>query len=781
MPDRNPRGRDAGPVLRVRDLHVLYGRSHALQGVELALDRGILSVVGRNGMGKTTLCKAIMGLVKPVRGSIQFERIELTGLTPSEIANAGIGYVPQGRRLWRSLTVDEHLRLSWRGGRTAGWTIDRVYATFPRLAERRQHGAGELSGGEQQMLAIARALLGNPRLLIMDEPTEGLAPLIVAQIEEMLLALAEEEDMAILVIEQNIGVASAVSEHVAVMVNGRIDRVMDAMQLAADRDLQQRLLGVGRHAHDETPDPAPRSEAVADGGRVARSRVASFRSRRSGRPGEGPAQPGPAGGRVYMSNPTRPTKWSQPDDHADRLAVSAPDREPDVDDQLQRFATPAGRLGTGDVLVVGTFDTKGRELRFIRDCIVRQGLRVRCVDLSTSGKPSGADVPPGQVAAYHRRGPSAVFCDDRGIAVREMAVAFENWIVRQHGIAGVISAGGSGGTALATPAMRRLPIGIPKIMISTVAAGNVRSYVGASDLMMMSSVTDVQGLNTISRKVLANGANALAGMVANAGATEAVTGRRPRNAHGPATRQPVGDREHAPQTTPSELPAVGLTMFGVTTRCVQQVVVGLEGRFDCLVFHATGIGGEAMEKLVDSGMLTGVLDITTTEVCDLLVGGVLPATEDRFGAVIRTRVPYVGSCGALDMVNFGPLDTVPAQFRSRKLYQHNPQVTLMRTTPEESERIGLWIGERLNRMEGPVRFLIPEGGVSAIDAPGQPFHDSSADEALFGALERTVRPTYRRQLIRLPHNINDKPFADAIVSAFGSLLGRRLTRRGGTR
>jgi uncharacterized protein (UPF0261 family)/ABC-type branched-subunit amino acid transport system ATPase component len=760
MPDRERRG--LMPTLRVRDLHVLYGQSRALQGVELTLDRGILSVVGRNGMGKTTLCKAIMGLVKPARGSIQFERIELTGLTPSEIANAGVGYVPQGRRLWRSLTVDEHLRLSWRGGRTAGWTIDRVYTTFPRLAERRHHHGGELSGGEQQMLAIARALLGNPRLLIMDEPTEGLAPVIVTQIEEMLLSLAEEEDIAILVIEQNIGVASAVSEHVAVMVNGRINRVMDAMQLAADRELQQRLLGVGRHAHDDTPEPAARVESADEG----RSRVASFRNRRSAQRRNGAVQPEPAGARVYLSNPTRPTRWSQPADHADVMAEpDAPDRGAD---ELQRLATPAVRPGSGDVLVVGTFDTKATELKFIRDCMVRQGLRVRCIDLSTSGKPSGADVPPNQVAAYHRRGPAAVFTGDRGTAVREMAVAFENWIGRQHGIAGMISAGGSGGTALATPAMRRLPIGIPKIMISTMAAGDVRGYVGASDIMMMHSVTDIQGLNGISRMVLANGANALVGMVRNAGAAAMSTGRRPSDAR-------------AALTAPSELPAVGLTMFGVTTPCVRQVVAALDGRLECLVFHATGIGGQSMEKLVDSGMLTGVIDVTTTEVCDLLMGGVLAATEDRFGAVIRTRVPYVGSCGALDMINFGPLDTVPAQFRARNLYQHNPQVTLMRTTPEECERIGRWIGDKLNLMEGPVRFLIPEGGVSAIDAPGQPFHDPTADQALFTTLERTVRPTYRRQLIRLPHHINDKPFSDAIVEAFGSLAGRRMARRGGGR
>jgi uncharacterized protein (UPF0261 family) len=184
-----------------------------------------------------------------------------------------------------------------------------------------------------------------------------------------------------------------------------------------------------------------------------------------------------------------------------------------------------------------------------------------------------------------------------------------------------------------------------------------------------------------------------------------------------------------------------------------------------------------MEKLVESGMLAGVLDLTTTEVCDLLMGGVFPATEDRFGAIIRARMPYVGSCGALDMINFGPPESVPARYAGRRFYQHNPQVTLMRTTPEENDRMGRWIGERLNRMDAPVRFLLPEGGVSAIDALGQPFHDPEADAALFQALEQTVRQTSNRQLVRVPANINDPAFANAAVEAFRSLHGGRAQRR----
>ena len=463
-----------------------------------------------------------------------------------------------------------------------------------------------------------------------------------------------------------------------------------------------------------------------------------------------------------MSNPQLPTRWSQP--------VPAPQIE-------ARARTSSGSAlrpiaGTADpasisplvaaagpaVLVVGTLDTKGEELRFIRDILKEDGgVRTRLVDLSTSGKPSAADVAPTEIALHHRFGAGAVFTGDRGDSVAGMAQAFEAWIRRQSGIVGIIAAGGSGGTSMAAPAMRSLPIGVPKIMISTVASGDVQRYVGASDILMMYSVTDVSGLNSISRQILANGAQAMLGMVkARMAASEQARARRPGR---------------------PDLPAIGLTMFGVTTSCVQQIAGLLQDEHDCLVFHATGVGGESMEKLIDSGLLTGVIDMTTTEVCDLLMGGLMPATEDRFGAVIRARMPYVGSCGALDMVNFGAADTVPARYHGRNLYRHNPQVTLMRTTVEENERIGKWIGERLNLMDAPVRFFLPEGGVSALDAPGRPFHDPAADAALFAALERTVRRTAARQFVRLPFHINDPQFAAAVVQAFRALHGVRGPRR----
>jgi uncharacterized protein (UPF0261 family) len=394
------------------------------------------------------------------------------------------------------------------------------------------------------------------------------------------------------------------------------------------------------------------------------------------------------------------------------------------------------------VYIAGTADTKGDELFYIRDLVAAEGLDARIVDLSTRPHRLPADISAAEVARHHPDGPAAVFTGDRGSAVSAMADAFARFIAARGDVAGVIGIGGSGGTALITPGMRALPVGTPKLMVSTVASGQVAGYVGPSDICMMYSVTDLAGLNRISRIILANAARAIAGMAKAASADEHL----------------------------EERPAVGLTMFGVTTTCVNQIVAQISEAHDCLVFHATGTGGQSMEKLVDSGLLRGVIDVTTTEVCDLLMGGIFPATEDRFGAIARTGVPYVGSCGALDMVNFGPEQSVPERYAGRKLYRHNPQVTLMRTTPEENARMGAWIGERLNRCNGPVRFLIPEKGVSALDAPGQAFHDPAADAALFDAIARTVAATARRKVLRVPHAINDLEFATALVRHFHEVL-----------
>ena len=707
-------------ILEIKNLDVFYGRAHALQGVSLAFEKGIVAVVGRNGMGKTTLCNAITGLVRAIggsatAGSVKFDGEEILGLAPNVITGKGIGYVPQGRRVWPSLSVDEHLRLAARNASSkARWTVQRIYDTFPRLAERKRHGGAELSGGEQQMLAISRALLFNPKLLVMDEPTEGLAPVIVQQLSAMLKALAAEGEIAVLLIEQNLGVAIEVADTIDVMVNGRIARSMPSAELAADRELQQRLLGV-KVAEDEMP-PAEEAQPPAP--------VQILTVKRAGDALVPPDDGERALGGTTRWGSTPPLQEASAPERAEARVVEFP------------VAQSAGRAA----YIAGTFDTKGRELLYLKSCLEKLGLRTVTVDLATSGKPSSANVHPREVARHHPKGERAVFTGERGSAVSEMAVAFEHFIAQRRDLGGLISAGGSGGTALATPAMRRLSIGMPKVMLSTVASGDVKPYVGPSDICMMYSVTDISGINRISEKVLANAAHALAGMIAY--------------------------RKEKPAETK---PALGLTMFGLTTPCVQAVCKQLEARFDCIVFHATGTGGESMEKLVDSGLIAGVLDVTTTELADELVGGVLTAGPTRMDVFARKPIPYVGSCGALDMVNFWAMDTVPAQFRGRNLHRHNSNVTLMRTTPEEMARIGRFIAEKLNRMQGSVRFLIPEGGVSGIDAPGKPFWDPAADRALFDSLSQGFRPTSAKRLIRLPHHINDAAFADALVAHFNEI------------
>ncbi|MGB7099812.1 MAG: ABC transporter permease [Xanthobacteraceae bacterium] len=723
----------ARPALEITDLQVYYGESHAIQGVSLSLDHGVLAVVGRNGMGKSTLCNTIAGLKSARSGSIRILGRETSRLEPHVIHRHGVGYVPQGRRVWPSLSVDEHLRLVATGSPDAAWTVDRVYQTFPRLYERHTSGGSQLSGGEQQMLAISRALLGNPRLLIMDEPTEGLAPLIVEQVEAMMVQLAQEGEMAILVVEQNIGVATGVSDRVAIMVNGRINHIMDARALAADRELQQRLLGVGRIEEDSLP---PQEVAADESVEALMADV--YRVER----GDGSAGGSAAAARI-LSSDLLPDRWKMPTTSLRQAMIEASGPE---QNGRRMFAIPFSERIGRTALVVGTFDTKGHELKFIRDRLKALGIPTRTVDLSTSGKPSTADVTPLQVASMHAGGTSAVFSSDRGESVTAMAEAFARWIAREPRIGGVISAGGSGGTTLATAGMRALPIGIPKVMISTVAAGDVREYVGSSDVVMFHSVADVQGLNSITEQVLGNAAHALAGMVAQMPTREAYDAKRKL-----------------------DKPALGITMFGVTTPCVQAVTKRLEADYDCLVFHATGVGGRAMEALGDSGLLAGFLDLTTTEVADMLVGGILPADQDRFGAPIRTGLPYVGSTGALDMVNFGPRDSVPARFQNRKFVIHNSNVTLMRTTRDENRAVGEWIGQRLNLMEGPVRFLLPEGGVSMLDRPGGAFHDPDADAALFEAIEKNVRSSGKRSVERVRANINDTAFVDAVIEALDSL------------
>jgi uncharacterized protein (UPF0261 family) len=391
--------------------------------------------------------------------------------------------------------------------------------------------------------------------------------------------------------------------------------------------------------------------------------------------------------------------------------------------------------------IVGTADTKGPELEYVRDLIRASGIETVLVNVGTRGGEQFADIPAAKVAACHPDGPAAVFLNDRGSAVVEMSRALRAFVGARSDLAGIIGLGGSGGSGIIAPAMQALPIGIPKVLVSTLASGDVSAYVGASDVNMFHPVTDVSGLNRVSRRLLGNAAHALSGMMANQ----------------------IPDHS-------DDRPAVVLSMFGVTTPAVQAISQGLSDEFDCLVFHATGSGGRSMEQLVNQGDASAVLDITTTEICDLLVGGFLSAGETRLDCIARNHVPYVGSCGALDMVNFWGPASVPSQFKDRHFYHHNAQVTLMRTTAEECANIGSWIGSKLNASKGPVRFLLPLRGVSALDVEGGAFHDPEANEALFGALRKTVRQTAERQLVELDLHINDPAFAAAAISNFQEIF-----------
>jgi uncharacterized protein (UPF0261 family) len=398
------------------------------------------------------------------------------------------------------------------------------------------------------------------------------------------------------------------------------------------------------------------------------------------------------------------------------------------------------------VVLVGTLDTKGDEYGYLRDRLALHGVSTLLVDVGTLEPPrTTPDVDRHEVAAAGGIDlDELVRARDRGRAVSAMASAAAVLVRRLYDEGrchGVLAAGGSGNTAIATSAMQALPVGVPKLMVSTVAAGNTRDYIGASDVALMASVTDIAGINSISGRILANAAAAIAGMV---------------------DAPPVGLQQ--------QRSLIAATMFGVTTPAVTAAREALEERgYEVLVFHATGTGGMAMEGLVDSGFIAGVLDITTTELADRLVGGVLAAGPDRLEVAGRHAIPQVVSLGALDMVNFGARDTVPPQFESRNLYIHNPSVTLMRTTAEECAELGRIIAGKLAAARGPTALFVPLRGVSAIDMEGGPFYDEAADQALFAALRENVSENV--ELHELEYNVNDPEFAGAMVDKLVEYLG----------
>jgi uncharacterized protein (UPF0261 family) len=403
------------------------------------------------------------------------------------------------------------------------------------------------------------------------------------------------------------------------------------------------------------------------------------------------------------------------------------------------------------VLLIGTLDTKGTEFAYVRNRLRAAGVPVLVADAGVLGPPafepdisraaifSAAGANHEQVRATGDRG-KAISLAAEGVA----KIALE--LHKRGDVSGVLSLGGSAGTTIGTAAMRALPVGVPKLMVSTLASGQVQPYVGTRDVMMMYSVVDIAGLNRISRTVLDNAAAAMAGMARN---------------------QESGDSKQQ-----ADKPVVAATMFGVTTPCVEAARKLLEAAgYEVLVFHATGTGGRTMEGLVRDGLIAGVLDITTTELADELAGGVLSAGPDRLTAAGLLGVPQVVSLGALDMVNFGPPETVPDRYKRRLFYQHNPTVTLMRTTPEEMDRLGKEIAEKTSAATGPTCVLVPLKGVSAIDAEGKPFCWPEADTALYQSVRNWIAPGV--ELIELDRHINDPAFAEACVNKLLELMAKK--------
>ena len=399
------------------------------------------------------------------------------------------------------------------------------------------------------------------------------------------------------------------------------------------------------------------------------------------------------------------------------------------------------------IAVIGTLDTKGEEFAYLVERLTSCGVEAVTIDTGVNGQPGFAAVVSREEVA--RRGGGSIeslaLAADRGAAIDVMmkgAAAVVSELYSADAIDGAIGMGGTAGTTIGAHAMRALPVGFPKLLVSTVASGDTRPYVGEKDVTMMYSVVDISGLNRISKTIMSNAAHAIAGMAMHREESGATEGK----------------------------PIVAATMFGVTTPCVTEAKHYLESKgYEVLVFHATGTGGRSMESLIESGFVSGVLDITTTEWADELVGGVFRAGPDRLGAAARRGIPQVVSLGALDMVNFGPIDTVPSAFRSRNLYKHNATVTLMRTNVEENARLGEIVSAKLNESAGPCSLFVPLGGVSMIDRPGMPFHGEAEDEALFASIRSGVDRT-KVELIEMETHINDPAFALAMAQKLEQLM-----------
>jgi ABC-type branched-subunit amino acid transport system ATPase component/uncharacterized protein (UPF0261 family) len=685
----------AESALRIESLDVYYGQAHALQGVSLSLAQGVLAVVGRNGMGKTTLCKAITGMVS-ASGSIQFAGAELLGRSPDEITRLGVAYVPQGRRVWRSLTVDETLRLASKTARQGAWTVERVYQVFPRLAERRHNGGGQLSGGEQQMLAIGRALLFNPSLLVMDEPTEGLAPVIVEQVATLLKALADERSMSVLLIEQNLGVALEVADQVAIMVNGRIAHCLAATELAADRALQQRLLGLKAGAADApTEDLAssPMGAALAQVMRVVRAYGTD--SQRVDEP-----MPEPAWRPVEVVA-LPPVSIAHVNVHGDRA-----------------------------VYLVGTWGTQARELAYAKRSLEELGARVVTVDIGTSGV-SSAQVGVRELMWQHSMSDSQ--------APDLLAQSLAAYLVSRKDLGALLVVTRFDAATVACAGASALPLGVPKMVVCD------RPLPGTdADVFVMTA--PIGELNRVSEACLAHAASATAGMLRGLTAV-----RR------------------------ASKPLVCITSLDLVSPTVRHVRRALGDAFDCLVLDMKAGGASTLTRLMQSGLIAGVVDLAPADVSQGHARSDLQGAARRFDALQASGVPYILVPSLLALAVFPVGQAVPAVLLQRDVRASALDGSLVPLSRDDAEGITDWLAPRMEALTGPVRVVLAQPSDDLVQGWGGGQQSRAVLTAINTGLARRIKPRRNLQVVEQPDALHDMRFGEALGSAMRDLIQNRVT------
>lgn len=706
---------NAEAMLRIDNLDVFYGQAHALQGVSLTLQQGVLAVVGRNGMGKTTLCKAITGMV-PASGSVQFAGQELLGRTPDQITRLGVAYVPQGRRVWRSLTVDETLQLASRTARQGAWTVERVYQVFPRLAERRSNGGAQLSGGEQQMLAIGRALLFNPRVLVMDEPTEGLAPVIVEQVATLLKALADERSMSVLLIEQNLGVALEVADQVAIMVNGRIAHCLPAQALAADRALQQRLLGLKAGAATEAQSMG------SDEGETEPARGHVLRVVRA----HGPDQ-----------SPLAENRFDAPAERPLETSTALPAFTPEAA-QPRNWATAETATVDRAIYLAGAWGEQPRELAYVKRCLEQLGARVVAVDIAGSGF-SSAQVGVRELLRFHPSAERHSPATAEATSPELLAQAFLAYLATRRDVGGLLVLARGSSAAVGCAGALSLPTGLPKLVVSD------RPLPGtASDVLVMTA--PIGELHRVSETLLAHAASAMAGML----------------------------RESAALHRGSK-PLVCITSLDLAGSAVRHARRALGDAYDCLVLDMATSGAETLERLAQSGLISGVIDLAPVDVSQAHVTGDFGAVQRRFQALRAGGVPYLLVPSLLEVATFSLGQAVPATLLQREVLSSALDGSIVPVSRDEVDRMTEWLATQLNGFSGPVHLALARPSAATLARLGGGSQSVAVQELLHKGLARRIKPQRTLQLVESVDTLHDMRFGEALGTAMRELIQNRTS------